>query len=146
MSQSIYIAAPFAARDFAKEVAQALIDAGHTVTSTWILSERAITTETVGTSPETEFEQALEHARGDVDDVLRSDLLLQITSEACLLSAHEIPQEWLHTGGRHVEFGVAIANGTPCHLLGAPENIFTRTMAACHRTVEDFLEFIELWS
>lgn len=133
----IYIAAPFAARPYAKRIAEALQNAGHVVTSTWVLSERAINAESIGTSPVTTQRAAEDHAWGDFNDIDRADILLHITSSAALADNPDLPEEWLHTGGRHVEVGWALATDTPVHYIGEPENIFARTM--CNQvTLDEF--------
>lgn len=140
---SVYIAAPFAARDFAREVSDKIQAAGHTVTSKWVFSEREINSGTIGTSEDSTDDVAQSHAVSDLSSVMVSDHVLHLTSAACAIYAPEVPQEWLHTGGRHVEMGFALANSVPVHILGEPENIFARTLATQHTSVEDFLASIK---
>lgn len=137
----IYIAAPFAARTYAQQVSQDLQDAGYVITSSWLQGSRGIESDTIGASPGTDDETVRERALGDIADVLSSDLLLQLTSSAIRHALGDVPEEWLHTGGRHVEFGLAIVD-SPLHLIGEPENIFTRTFATRHSSVEAFLAHI----
>lgn len=135
----IYIAAPFAARALAAEVAVQLEDAGHTVTSTWLNSTRGITEKSIGISEDSTHEDVLAHANGDLDDVFDADVLFMLTGAYCQSHTPGLPDAWLHTGGRHVEFGAAVTLKRPIHLLGEPENIFGRAYATSHPTVESFL-------
>jgi hypothetical protein len=99
----IYIASRYGRRFEMLGVTSVLMRAGHVVTSRWV--------EGRGEGPEVE-------AKEDIDDVLRAD---------CLLSFSEEPTEqvtWAARGGRHVEFGVALATGKRLCLIGPRENVF----------------------
>lgn len=97
----IYIAAPYPLREEARRIMILLESAGHHVTSRWIVEDQ------VGMSHE--------HATHDLEDVARADLLLAVHQEA-----------WHNrgTGGRHVEFGYALALGIPVVLWGQRTNNF----------------------
>lgn len=97
----IYIAAPFALRGQAAEIAQHLGALGHRVTSRWITDD----SETIGD----------EWARKDLADVAEANLLLAFN-----------PMEWknIGTGGRHVELGYALALGKQVVIFGVRSNIF----------------------
>lgn len=103
----IYIAAPYPCRDDAIAMMHHLEAQGHEVTSRWLKS------------PD---ELADEHARKDLDDVARADTLLAINDP-----------EWENkgTGGRHVEFGYAIALGLRLVLMGNRSNIFHYLSNVC---------------
>lgn len=96
----IYIAAPYPLRQEAIFVMNLLEGSGHEVTSRWLKS------------PD---ELADEHARKDLADVDACDVLLAM-----------YPAEWADkgTGGRHVEFGYAVARGKQIVLWGPRTNIF----------------------
>ena len=99
----IYIASRYDRRFEMLGVTAVLMRAGHVVTSRWI--------EGRGEGPEVE-------AAADVEDVLRAD---------CLISFTEEPTEhvtWSARGGRHVEFGVALAMGKRLFVVGPRENVF----------------------
>lgn len=138
----LYIAAPFAARDVAVTTAATLEEAGHTVVSTWHESTREIHEGTIGTSPENDDDGVGLHAQKDLDDIKECDALIHLTGAYCyeLVAA---PVHWFHTGGRHVEQGYAMALGKDVHLIGEPENVFGRSFAYNHRSIGDFLEYIE---
>lgn len=137
----IYVAAPFAARDLALGIATQLTTAGHECTSSWILSTRPITPTALGPSPDTTDEDCLRHALGDLDDVRRADALLHVTAEWAL--DHGVPDHRLHTGGRHIEFGVALALGKFIVSLGEPENIFQRALSRQVRDVDAAIVVLE---
>jgi nucleoside 2-deoxyribosyltransferase len=96
----IYIAAPYPCRNQCIQVMKDLEALGHTITSRWLKS------------PD---ELADEHARKDLADVAEADVLLALNYAGW---------EDKGTGGRHVEFGYAIALGKRIVLVGLRSNIF----------------------
>jgi nucleoside 2-deoxyribosyltransferase len=100
MVSTVYIAAPYPLRDAAIAVMQRLEDAGFEVTSTWLKQEDKL-------------DDA--YARLDLADVDRADALVALN-----------PPEWVSTGtgGRHVEFGYALARQKPIVMVGERANIF----------------------
>lgn len=138
----IYIASPYAARDLAVRVAEELIQEGHIITSTWITSTREITPGTVGPTLDVSHEDVAEHAQGDFNDIDRSDILLMLSSNFVVRNA-DVPAEWLHTGGRHVECGYAWGTAKAVHILGEPENVFGRGLAYVHIDLKSFLSWAE---
>lgn len=96
----VYIAAPYPIRDAAIAVMRELEAAGLEVTSTWLKAPDSLNDQ---------------HARLDLADVARADVLLALNSP-----------DWANqgTGGRHVEFGYALALQIPIVILGARTNIF----------------------
>jgi nucleoside 2-deoxyribosyltransferase len=95
-----YIAAPYPERDQAIRIMRMLELQGIEVTSTWLRSPDTLSDE---------------HARVDLADVARADVLVALN-----------PESWNErgTGGRHVEFGYALALGKPIVLVGERSNIF----------------------
>lgn len=95
-----YIAAPYPERDVAIIVMQQLEAGGIEVTSTWLRRLDQLTNS---------------DARKDLVDVERADVLVALN-----------PHGWEKkgTGGRHVEFGYALALGKPIVLVGKRSNIF----------------------
>lgn len=140
----IYIAAPYAARSLARVVVEQLIQSGHIVTSTWITSTRDIVPGTVGPTNDLSHDEVAEHADGDFFDIEKSDVLLMLSSEFVAMNDPDVPAEWLHTGGRHVESGYAWGKGREVHILGAAENVFGRGLAYVHPDVASFLSFAEV--
>ena len=96
----VYIAAPFPLRRVAIDVMDMLEAHGVEVTSSWLKAPDQMTDA---------------FARIDLDDVARADLLLALN-----------PADWTEkgTGGRHVEFGYALALGKLIVMAGTPSNIF----------------------
>ena len=121
----IYIAAPYAARAQVADAATFLAEHGHECTSTWKDGSREIHDGTVGTSAVSTDEEVTKHAGGDLKDIKDSDLLVAFTSEY-VTRTQDIPERWLHTGGRHVEMGYALALELPIIVVGTPENVFQR--------------------
>jgi nucleoside 2-deoxyribosyltransferase len=96
----VYIAAPYPYREQAIRVMRMLETQGIDVTSRWLKAPDTMTDE---------------HARKDLEDVARADVLLALN-----------PDGWEEkgTGGRHVEFGYALALGKAIVLVGERSNIF----------------------
>lgn len=97
----VYIAAPYPERVYAQQVMADLESRGDfEVTSTWLRHEDKL---------EDTF------ARLDLADVARADVLVALN-----------PPEYANsgTGGRHVEFGYALALRKPIVMVGAQSNIF----------------------
>jgi len=101
----IYLAARYERRFEMLGVAAILARAGHEVTSRWI-----------------------EGGRGDDPAIVPAvEDLIQLSQADCLVSFTEDPQRnvaWAARGGRHVEFGVALATGKRLCIVGPRENIF----------------------
>lgn len=96
----IYIAAPFELRDEAIAAGQVLKARGHEITSTWLRDP--------GVNDDI-------WARIDLGDVKRADALVLLNPEDYRNSG---------TGGRHAEFGYAIALGKRLVVVGVRSNIF----------------------
>jgi hypothetical protein len=101
----IYVAARYDRRFEMLGVASALNRAGHDVTSRWIEGGR-------GDDP------AVMAAVEDVGDIARADCLVTFTEEP------ERNVAWAARGGRHVEFGLALAMGKRVCIVGGRENVF----------------------
>lgn len=100
MNRVFYVGGPGELKDMAKAIAQALRDKGHHISSTWHDVE----------DPEEE------------ETALRDFSQIEDAEEFILVN----PAEWKHngTGGRHVEFGYALARGKDMIVLGSRTNIF----------------------
>jgi len=98
----VYIAAPYSMRLFeATDIRTALVRAGHQVTSRWIVDPQG--------------ESSNRYALEDLDDVAAADVLLAYN-----------PEGWMDrgTGGRHIEFGYALALDKRIIMIGPRVNIF----------------------
>jgi nucleoside 2-deoxyribosyltransferase len=100
MQLRVYIAAPYPDRPHMVHLMNRLESEGFEVTSTWLKQGDTLTDE---------------HARVDLADVDRADIVLAVNHE-----------RWKDagTGGRHVEFGYAVAKGKPIVIAGVRSNIF----------------------
>ena len=101
----IYIAAPYPWRELAAEYGRHLQDAGHIVTATWLWEAED------DEAPDKKEQYALL----DLADIDRAEALL-------LISGYR--GERAYSGGRHVEFGYALAKGKRCFILGPKEGVF----------------------
>ena len=105
----IYLAAKFGEKNEMREWAAFLKNDGHEVTSTWLESKNQ-------TDREAPEEVLVEAARQNLLDVLAADVLVTKSQE----------QGTVHTGGgRHVEFGYAVAEGMDIIVVGPKgEHVF----------------------
>lgn len=96
-----YVAGPQQLRDKALALAGRLKELGYAVTSRWLYDDVP----------------AADVARACLDDVRAADVLLLLN-----------PESWgdKGTGGRHVEFGYALALGKQVAILGSVTNDFHR--------------------
>lgn len=107
----VYLAAQFHQKDEINEYATQLRAAGIFVTSSWLDEPFAPNTQ-LGEVNET---TRREYAQRDLLDI----------DEANLLVFFSIPDTQLfRRGGRHVEFGYALAKNIPILVVGPQENIF----------------------
>jgi hypothetical protein len=107
----VYIAAPFEDRSFVEQQTAWLESLGHICLSTW-WSHTDRNLHDCSMSP-----HALSClARGDIAQLVRADCLI--------FMAQQRGTGEYFSGGRHVEFGVALAAGLHIICVGKPENIF----------------------
>lgn len=104
--KSIYLAAPWASRDTAKEVRDLFRAEGLEVTSRWL----DLPTSSTESDPNTR----LIEAQNDFIDVFRADALV-------LLNFQKRGEE---TSGKAVETGLALAWGKPIYMYGDTSNVF----------------------
>ena len=115
----VYLAAPYAARALIFEYARDLCRLDLDVTASWINEEHEINDGTTGAATALSDEEVARHAATDLDDIDRCDVLVLFTSASV-----GFPEA--KSGGRHVEFGYALAKGKPVIVVGEPENVFHR--------------------
>lgn len=98
----IYLAARFSRKEEMAEFARRLESVGHVITSSWVFGgEEGLTLPEVSDL--------------DLNDVLRADMVLSWT---------EALGSYNRGGGRHTEFGIALALGKYNWLVGEREQIF----------------------
>lgn len=99
----LYLAGPWERRDVIARMALYLARNGHKVTSRWLTEHMEAETP----------EMLVEQAHNDLDDVRAADVLVLDT---------RVPGS--PRGGRHTEFGYALALGRRVILLGPRVNVF----------------------
>lgn len=108
----VYLAARFSRFDELNRYREELAELGIEVSSRWLDGGH----EWVGTpDDEIPVDELRRFAMEDIDDILASDLLVCFT---------EPPKSGPARGGRHVEFGIALALGKPILCVGYIENVF----------------------
>lgn len=108
-TKSFYVCARYGRKAEAKEIANVLLEMGHTVTSTWVdqVEDEMLYGEGV--------DAAGRFAQKDIDEVRAADVLLYLSEDQ--------DNPW-GRGGRHVEFGCALAFGKMTAIIGPLENLF----------------------
>lgn len=128
----IYLAARYDQHGLMLVYAGKLESAGHQVTSRWIRQATGdmpdgCTVELMNQRPS----ECAPHAQTDMDDIRRSNVLVCFT-------------EWpSSTGGRHVEFGYALALGIRIVIVGPREHIFHTIPQVEHYSTRE--KFEETW-
>lgn len=107
----IYLAGQYKRRDEFRGVAVLLERAGLPCTSRW-LQETGPVTEQMGDNPE-DFYRSV--ATVDIADIDSADAILFFSED---------PNVGVVRGGRHVEFGYALAKGKKLCVIGPKENVF----------------------
>ncbi len=122
----IYVAGAYALRDQLRAVAAQLTTDGHVITSTWLQGTHPITAGTVAAGLDHGIAYITSSSAEDLAGIRSSDVLLLFTGNAMREMEPGIDEARLHTGGRHVETGYALALGKRIVVVGEPENIFHR--------------------
>lgn len=107
----IYLASRYSRIAEMQAVAADLVALGHTVTSRWIMGLHAATDDRL----EEHAILTRRFAMEDLEDVHNAD---------CCISFTEPARTGPTRGGRHVEFGAALAWGKRCYVIGHRENVF----------------------
>lgn len=142
----IYLAAPYAGRDVLKEDLSFWQDHGHEVTCGWVQGTRPLGADTYGISAASSHEEVEAHALMDLEDVDRADALVHYTA-AYLRSVDPSMGDVthnLHSGGRHVETGYALAKNKPVVIVGPLENIFQRGLCLWADDLDGAVRALEL--
>lgn len=128
-----YIAARFSKRPECHALAKKLMELGHEITSRWVKPESDHVKPT-GLSQQAADAERQRFALEDVQDV-----------EACeaMVSLMEEPRN-NGRGGRHVEFGMALALGKANFIIGPRETVFHHLPEVFQFDDEEqFLEFLQ---
>ena len=113
----IYLAARYSRREELCRYAEELREVGHIVDARWLLGEHQVhdgALEVEAAEDDVPDEDVL-FAREDIEDIDRADVVICFT---------EKPRSNSSRGGRHVEFGYALAMGKPIVVIGPRENVF----------------------
>ncbi len=125
----IYLASRYSRARQLRQCRKDLETINHSVTSRWIDGGHELTKEG---STEAAHKERTRFAVEDWEDMLRAD---------CVVSFTEEPRTTKTRGGRHVEFGGALALDKRCIVVGWRENVFH-----CHPNVEYFKTWNECLS
>lgn len=126
----VYLAARYSRKKEIKALVPLLLEHGIQTTSRW-LDETGSDTAHLN-----EFTPAFcrETAHIDLADIEEADSFVFFAED---------PTVGTPRGGRHVEFGYALAKGKEIHVIGDYENIFHfLPNIRSHRSVDDFLEAV----
>lgn len=107
----IYLAARYSRREELCRYRRELENEGHTVTSRWLNGNHQVADMGAEGSPEERERFALE----DWNDLQSAEVVISFT---------EPSRTGPTRGGRHVEFGAAVAWGMRCVVVGHRENVF----------------------
>lgn len=108
----IYLAARYWRHGEMQEVARQLNQVGHEVTSRWIWGSHQLSDAELATNGPVVHESRF--AQEDLEDVHAADILVAFAE----------PLRQPTRGGRHVEFGVALALGKRLIVVGQREHVF----------------------
>lgn len=109
----IYLAARYSRREELCGYRTELEELGFEITSRWLNGNHQIDDQ--GLSVEAKAEERTRFAREDWGDLMAADICINFT---------ETPRSTNSRGGRHVEFGAALAAGKMCYVVGPRENVF----------------------
>lgn len=121
----VYLASRHQDRELMRQWRSLLIDRRHEVVSRWLNDDFWC------------LDDDVLMAQGDLEDVFRSDIVV----------VNSLPQSHNNgSGGRHVEFGYALAHRKPVILVGERENVF-HALPSCRltSTIEGAVALIELY-
>lgn len=124
----VYLAARYSRKQEIKALVPVLSEHNITVTSRWLQEEFSENAALNEFSPSF----CTWTARIDLDDIDNSDTLVFFSED---------PTIGTPRGGRHVEFGYALAKGKRIVVIGGPENIFHYLPQVVHyQELQHFLE------
>ena len=134
MKYTIYLAARYSRFPEMQQYAKDLVVRGHVVTSRWILGDHDIRAHGQSSAPH----YMPQWAQEDWEDLVIADTVISFT---------EAPDGAKHgrgRGGRHVEFGIALAMQKRCIVIHHRENVFHWLPAVeFYSTWEEFLIMVE---
>ena len=112
----VYLAASYGRKDEVREYAYQLVKLGYTITSRWLTDNHEIPSALeVEAARDSIPLSGSEFACKDVEDVKSANILVMFS---------ESPTSGVSRGGRHVEFGLAMAWEKKIVVVGPRENVF----------------------
>lgn len=133
----IYLAARYSRREELVGYRKQLQELGHTVQARWLNGEHQLANDgtPIGESGESLIEGTLrsgerlsEHEQSERASKLRTQFALDdwedVNAAELVISFTEPPRSKANRGGRHVEYGIALANKVRVMVVGHRENIF----------------------
>lgn len=108
--------------------------AGHRVTSRWLNGGHEIVRDVQGLSAQVANAERERLAIEDWNDMKEAEVVVSFTEE---------PRSTNGRGGRHVEFGGALALGKTCVVVGPRENVFHHLPGLQHHST--WAEFMRSW-
>ena len=131
----IYIAAAYQRQEEMRRIRQELRLMGHAVTSRWLDQKSATVFGWTVADIEKGLYEVQEQARRDIEDITAAQAVFSFTDGD------------LARGGRHVEFGIAIALGKRLWVIGPREHIFhSLGRVACYPDWQDLAREMESWA
>jgi hypothetical protein len=118
MSIAVYLAARYSRYEELQGYAEQLVEVGCLVTSRWIKGDHQVTDDqlkNLDVGEEAEYPLRVRFAEEDVLDLRAANVIVSFT---------EPPRSGPSRGGRHVEFGMALAMGKQVVVVGHRENVF----------------------
>lgn len=126
MKLTIYLAARYSRRIELCGYREQLRALGYEVQARWLDGEHQLAND--GTPIGENGEALVEAGAADEAAQLRSQFALDdwedVSSAECVISFTEAPRSSANRGGRHVEYGIALARGARVIVVGHRENIF----------------------
>jgi len=110
---NVYLAGRYSRREELRGYANELSSLGWTVVARWLQGSHTL--DERGLSVQGEQSERARFACEDWDDVTFADVCISFTEQ---------PRASNSRGGRHVEFGAAMALGKRCIVIGPRENVF----------------------
>ena len=125
----VYLAARYSRRKELVAYREQIEALGHIVTSRWLNGNHQISD--AGLSEQAQESDRIRFAEEDWQDLMSAD---------CCVSFTEEPRGTNSRGGRHVEFGAALAAGKTCAVVGYRENVFhCLSWVFFYETWEDYI-------
>ena len=127
----LYLAARYTRKDEIRAHAQHFIAEGHTISSTWFDEPHGGQAQLADVQDRT----LLEYAVRDLNEIIAADAFVFFS---------ESEQTANRRGGRHVEFGYALALSMPIYVVGPRENLFHYMIHGRHfATVGDLIDALD---